>query len=40
MKGKIAVLIFVGSLMLARADQMIESVQQTLKACDGAEREG
>ncbi len=31
MKGKIAVLIFVGSLMLARADQLIESVQQTLK---------
>jgi peptidoglycan hydrolase-like protein with peptidoglycan-binding domain len=31
MKAKIAALIFVGSLMLARADQMIESVQQSLK---------
>src|SRR6266542_5324018 len=31
MKTRIAALIFVGSLMLARADQMIESVQQTLK---------
>jgi peptidoglycan hydrolase-like protein with peptidoglycan-binding domain len=31
MKAKIAALIFIGSLMLARADQMIESVQQTLK---------
>jgi len=31
MKTGIAALIFVGSLMLARADQMIESVQQTLK---------
>jgi hypothetical protein len=28
MKAKIAALIFVGSLVLARADQMIESVQQ------------
>jgi peptidoglycan hydrolase-like protein with peptidoglycan-binding domain len=31
MKGKIAVLIFIGSVMLARADQVIESVQQALK---------
>src|ERR1043166_2109319 len=31
MKTKIATLIFVGSLILARADQMIESVQQALK---------
>ncbi len=31
MKAKIAALIFVGSLMLARADQMVESVQQALK---------
>lgn len=31
MKANIAVLIFLGSLLLARADQMIESVQQTLK---------
>jgi peptidoglycan hydrolase-like protein with peptidoglycan-binding domain len=31
MKAKIAAMIFVGSLMLARADQMIESVQQALK---------
>src|SRR6059058_3813837 len=31
MKAKIAALIFIGSLMLARADQMIESVQQALK---------
>ena len=31
MKAKIAALIFIGSLMLARADQMIESVQQSLK---------
>jgi peptidoglycan hydrolase-like protein with peptidoglycan-binding domain len=31
MKTRVAALIFVGSLMLARADQMIESVQQTLK---------
>jgi peptidoglycan hydrolase-like protein with peptidoglycan-binding domain len=31
MKAKIAALIFIGSLMVARADQMIESVQQTLK---------
>jgi peptidoglycan hydrolase-like protein with peptidoglycan-binding domain len=31
MKAKIAALIFLGSLMLARADQMIESVQQVLK---------
>jgi peptidoglycan hydrolase-like protein with peptidoglycan-binding domain len=31
MKAKIAALIFVGSLMVARADQMIESVQQALK---------
>jgi peptidoglycan hydrolase-like protein with peptidoglycan-binding domain len=31
MKTKITVLIFIGSLMLARADQMIESVQQALK---------
>src|SRR5947208_8594167 len=31
MNAKIAALIFIGSLMLARADQMIESVQQALK---------
>lgn len=31
MKAKIAALIFIGSLMLARGDQMIESVQQALK---------
>ena len=31
MKAKIAALIFIGSLTLARADQMIESVQQALK---------
>ena len=31
MKAKIAALIFIGSLVLARADQMIESVQQALK---------
>jgi peptidoglycan hydrolase-like protein with peptidoglycan-binding domain len=31
MKAKITALIFLGSLMLARADQMIESVQQALK---------
>src|SRR5437867_9124423 len=31
MKAKIAALIFIGSLMLARADQMLESVQQALK---------
>ena len=31
MKAKIAALIFIGSLMLARADQMIERVQQALK---------
>jgi peptidoglycan hydrolase-like protein with peptidoglycan-binding domain len=31
MKAKIAALIFMGSLMLARADQMIERVQQALK---------
>lgn len=31
MKAKVAALIFLGSLMLARADQMIESVQQALK---------
>jgi len=31
MKAKIAALIFIGSLMVARADQMIESVQQALK---------
>src|SRR5207237_469705 len=31
MKAKIAALICIGSLMLARADQMIESVQQALK---------
>lgn len=31
MKTKVAALIFFGSLMLARADQMIESVQQALK---------
>jgi peptidoglycan hydrolase-like protein with peptidoglycan-binding domain len=31
MKAKIAALIFIGSLMMARADQMIESVQQALK---------
>ena len=31
MKAKIAALIFIGSLAVARADQVIESVQQTLK---------
>jgi peptidoglycan hydrolase-like protein with peptidoglycan-binding domain len=31
MKTKIAALIFIGSMMLARADQLIESVQQALK---------
>jgi peptidoglycan hydrolase-like protein with peptidoglycan-binding domain len=31
MKAKIAALIFIGSLMLARADQMVERVQQALK---------
>jgi peptidoglycan hydrolase-like protein with peptidoglycan-binding domain len=31
MKTKITALIFIGSLILARADQMIESVQQALK---------
>lgn len=31
MKANIAALIFIGSLMLARADQTIESVQQALK---------
>jgi peptidoglycan hydrolase-like protein with peptidoglycan-binding domain len=31
MKTRIAALIFLGSLMLAQADQMIESVQQALK---------
>jgi peptidoglycan hydrolase-like protein with peptidoglycan-binding domain len=31
MKAKIAALIFIGSLMLARADQMLESAQQALK---------
>jgi peptidoglycan hydrolase-like protein with peptidoglycan-binding domain len=31
MRAKIAALIFIGSLTLARADQMIESVQQALK---------
>jgi peptidoglycan hydrolase-like protein with peptidoglycan-binding domain len=31
MKARIAALIFLGSLMLAQADQMIESVQQALK---------
>jgi peptidoglycan hydrolase-like protein with peptidoglycan-binding domain len=31
MKAKIAALIFIGSLMLTHADQMIESVQQGLK---------
>ena len=31
MKAKVAALIFIGSFMLARADQMIESVQQALK---------
>src|SRR6266498_4238511 len=31
MKIKIAVLIFIGSTLLTRADQMIESVQQALK---------
>jgi Putative peptidoglycan binding domain. len=31
MKAKIAALIFIAPLMLARADQMIESVQQALK---------
>ena len=31
MKAKITTLIFIGSLVLARADQVIESVQQALK---------
>ena len=31
MKAKITALIFIGSLVLARADQVIESVQQALK---------
>jgi peptidoglycan hydrolase-like protein with peptidoglycan-binding domain len=31
MKAKVAVVIFIGSMMLARADQMIEGVQQALK---------
>src|ERR1700692_4736352 len=31
MKIKIAVLIFIGSTMLMRADQLVESVQQALK---------
>src|SRR6478672_1754467 len=31
MKIKMAVLIFIGSTMLMRADQLVESVQQTLK---------
>jgi peptidoglycan hydrolase-like protein with peptidoglycan-binding domain len=31
MKARIAAVIFFGTLLLARADQMIESVQQTLK---------
>lgn len=31
MKARIAALIFIGSLVLARADQVIESVQQALK---------
>jgi peptidoglycan hydrolase-like protein with peptidoglycan-binding domain len=31
MRAKIAALIFIGSLMLARADQMIERVEQALK---------
>src|SRR5438105_13093217 len=31
MKTKTAALIFIGSLMLARADQLVESVQQALK---------
>src|SRR5438477_11943084 len=31
MKTNIAALIFIGSIMLARADQMIERVQQALK---------
>jgi peptidoglycan hydrolase-like protein with peptidoglycan-binding domain len=31
MKAKIAALIFIGSFMLARADQMIENAQQALK---------
>jgi len=31
MKGRVALLIFFGSLVLARADQMVESVQHALK---------
>src|SRR6201993_5174401 len=31
MKIKIAALIFIGSMMLTRADQLVESVQQALK---------
>jgi peptidoglycan hydrolase-like protein with peptidoglycan-binding domain len=31
MKARIAALIFIGSLMMARADQMVEGVQQALK---------
>src|SRR5947199_494888 len=31
MKIKIAVLIFIGSVILTRADQLVESVQQALK---------
>src|SRR5215831_12363987 len=31
MKGRVALLIFFGSLVLARADQMVESVQRALK---------
>src|SRR5437667_2173655 len=31
MKNQVAALIFLGSVMLVRADQMIESVQQALK---------
>jgi hypothetical protein len=31
MKIKVAVLIFIGSAMLIRADQLVESVQQALK---------
>src|SRR5439155_8231477 len=31
MKNKLAALIFLGSVMVVRADQMIESVQQALK---------
>src|SRR5438132_12152490 len=31
MKNQVAALIFLGSVMLVRADQMIEGVQQTLK---------